>query len=103
MNRSEPPRPGDAAPAQMREAAPPQAGERKPRKGIRSVEIGLGVLDVLARAGGPLALKEISRLTRLSASQAHRYLASLMRRDMVVQDAATGHYDLGVMALRLGL
>jgi DNA-binding IclR family transcriptional regulator len=26
-----------------------------------------------------------------------------MRRDMVVQDAATGHYDLGVMALRLGL
>lgn len=79
-----------------------QAGA-KPRKGIQSVEVGLRVLDVLTRADGALALKDISRLTGLSASQAHRYLASLMRQDMVMQDPTTGRYDLGKAALRVGL
>jgi DNA-binding IclR family transcriptional regulator len=85
-------------------AEPRAAGQGgKPRKGIQSVEIGLRVLDALARADGPLPLKEISRATGLSASQAHRYLTSLSRQEMVVQDAKTGHYDLGHMAIRVGL
>lgn len=82
--------------------AAPEDG-RATRKGIRSVEIGLRVLDALVRADGPLALKDISKVAALSASQTHRYLASLIRSDMVVQDPATGFYDLGNMALRVGL
>jgi DNA-binding IclR family transcriptional regulator len=73
------------------------------RKGIQSVEIGMRVLDAVARAHGALPLKEVSQAAGLSASQAHRYLASLMRSGMVVQDGATGQYDLGSAALRLGL
>jgi DNA-binding IclR family transcriptional regulator len=92
---------GERAPKRAR-AARGQA-DAKPRKGIQSVEVGLRVLDVLTRADGALALKDISRLTGLSASQAHRYLASLMRQDMVLQDPTTGRYDLGKAALRVGL
>lgn len=73
------------------------------RKGIGAMEIGLTVLDVLARATEPLPLKDISRIAGLSASQTHRYLASLMRKEMVIQDPLSGRYDLGKMALRIGL
>jgi DNA-binding IclR family transcriptional regulator len=34
---------------------------------------------------------------------AHRYLTSFVRADMVRQDQVSGHYDLGALALRLGL
>lgn len=73
------------------------------RKGIQSVEIGFHVLNMLARAGKPLALKEISALSDLSSSQTHRYLASLINSNMVVQDPISGRYDLGRMALEIGL
>ncbi len=82
---------------------PPAAGKVTASKGINSVEIGIRVLDVLARANGPLALRDISRLSELSPSQAHRYLASLIRQAMVVQDPNSGHYDLGPTAVRIGL
>lgn len=72
-------------------------------KGINSVEVGIRVLAAMAGAGGPMALREVSRQTGLSPSQAHRYLASLIRQAMVVQDPRTGLYDLGPMAVRIGL
>jgi len=73
------------------------------RKGINSVEVGLRVVDTLAAAEGALALKDISDGSGLSRSQTHRYLTSLVRSGMVTQDQATGLYDLGPMALRVGL
>ena len=81
----------------------PAANGPAGRKGIQSVEIGMRVLEVVAQARGALPLKDISHAAGLSASQAHRYLASLMRAGMVVQDGTSGHYDLGSSALRLGL
>jgi DNA-binding IclR family transcriptional regulator len=84
-------------------AAAPPSDPGKSRKGIQSVEIGLRVLNVLVQAREALPLKDISRTAGLSASQTHRYLTSLMRQEMVVQDPANGRYDLGKMALRVGL
>jgi DNA-binding IclR family transcriptional regulator len=84
-------------------AAAPPSDPGKSRKGIQSVEIGLRVLNVLVQAREALPLKDISRAAGLSASQTHRYLTSLMRSEMVVQDPANGRYDLGKMALRVGL
>ncbi|WP_338577832.1 IclR family transcriptional regulator [Brevundimonas olei] len=73
------------------------------RQGIQSVGIGLRVLDVLASLDGAAALGAIAQASDLSASQAHRYLASLIAAGMARQDAATGRYELGPGALRLGL
>jgi DNA-binding IclR family transcriptional regulator len=72
-------------------------------KGIQSVEIGLKMLEAVGAAGGPASLSALALRAGLSASQAHRYLTSLMAADMVVQHARTGLYDLGPGALRLGL
>lgn len=77
-------------------------GAREP-KGIQSLETGMQVLDALARAPGPLSLKAISEAAGLPPSNVHRYLASFIRAGMVYQDRSSGHYDLGDMALRVGL
>jgi DNA-binding IclR family transcriptional regulator len=72
-------------------------------KGIQSVEIGLKVLTALGAAGGPVSLSVLAQRADLSASQAHRYLSSLMAADMVAQDPQSGLYDLGPGAIRIGL
>lgn len=73
------------------------------RRGIQSVEIGLGVLDALVGLGQASTLSAIAGASDMSASQAHRYLVSLIAVGMARQDPATGRYDLGPAALRLGL
>ena len=73
------------------------------RSGIQSVGIGLRVLDVLASLNGSAALGAIAAASDLSSSQAHRYLASLIAAGMARQDPASGRYELGPGALKLGM
>lgn len=73
------------------------------RKGIQSVEIGIGILEALSDSMVPLSLKEIAGSVGLPPSNVHRYLASFVRTSMVRQDIETGHYDLGSASLRIGL
>lgn len=79
------------------------SAENEPRKGVQSIEHGTGLLDALARAGKGLPLKKLAQEAGMTSSTAHRYLASFIRTGLVRQDAVTGTYDLGDMALRLGL
>lgn len=72
-------------------------------QGIQSVETGFAVLDALVEGAGPMTLGEVARRAALSSSQARRYLVSLVRCGMAVQDSATGCYDLGSRSLRVGL
>ena len=73
------------------------------RRGIQSVEIGLRVLMAVAAQRGAASLTVIAEAAGLSASQAHRYLASLMAAGMVRQEGRSGLYDLDSGAIRLGL
>ena len=75
----------------------------KERAGIQSVEVGFALLDVLARATGPLMLRDLAAAADMSAAKAHRYLVSFQRLGLVMQDAGTTRYDLGPAALKLGL
>ena len=70
---------------------------------IQSIAIAARFLDILAKADGPLALGEIARRTRTGSSTAHRYLQSLVREGLAAQDEVTGHYDLGPVALSIGV
>ena len=74
----------------------------KKRRGIQSVDTGIRLLEVLEKATGPLALKELSAKADMDPSSAHRYLASFARCGLVVQ-GADSRYDFGPLALRLGL
>lgn len=75
----------------------------KERAGIQSVEVGFGLLDVLAKAAGPLMLRDLAAAAGMSAAKAHRYLVSFQRLELVAQDAISTRYDLGPAALKLGL
>jgi DNA-binding IclR family transcriptional regulator len=73
------------------------------RQGIQSLEIGLKVLDTMVSLGEPSPLSVIAQEADLSASQAHRYLTSLINAGMAEQDRSSGRYRVGPAAIRLGL
>ena len=58
---------------------------RSKRRGIQSIDTGIRLLEVLEKAHGPLALKELSAKAELDPSGAHRYLASFVRSGLVAQ------------------
>src|SRR5438067_4014819 len=72
------------------------------RRGIQSIDTGIRLLEVMEKADGPLALKELSAKADLDPSSAHRYLASFVRCGLVRQDP-NARYDFGPLALRIGL
>ncbi len=73
------------------------------RRGIQSIEVGGRLLLALARHGRPLALKDLAQDAAMTAAKAHPYLVSFGKLGLVVQDAASGHYGLGPLAMQLGL
>jgi len=74
----------------------------KPRRGIQSVEIGTQLLVALGRHVAPMALRDLGKAAGVSVGKAHPYLVSYLKVGFVVQDSA-GRYELGPLALQLGL
>lgn len=74
----------------------------KPRRGIQSVEIGTQLLVALGRHVAPMALRDLGKAAGISVGKAHPYLVSFLKVGFVVQDSA-GRYELGPLALQLGL
>lgn len=74
-----------------------------PRRGIQSVGIGFRVLAALASEPEAATLGAVAKRANLSASQAHRYLASLVAAGMAAQNATSGRYELGPQAIQIGL
>jgi DNA-binding IclR family transcriptional regulator len=75
----------------------------RPQRGIQSIEVGGQVLRAMAHAGQPMALKDLSREAGMPAARIHPYLVSFARIGLMAQDAETGRYFLGPLALQLGL
>ena len=72
-------------------------------RGVRSVEVGAHLLDVLAHHSEPLMLRDLARKAGIAPAQAHTYLASLRALDLVEQEPASSRYRLGPAALELGI
>jgi len=73
-------------------------------QGIQSIELGGNVLRALINANGDtLPLRDVAQLAGMSASKARRYLLSFSRIGLVSQEAATGYYGLGPLAIHMGL
>ncbi len=73
------------------------------RRGIQSIEVGGALLRALAHHGRPLALKDLAAEAGMAPAKAHPYLVSFGKLGLVEQDAASGHYGLGALAMQLGL
>lgn len=78
-------------------------GRVKKRLGIQSVEVASRILQALATASRPIPLKDLAKLAHMHPGKAHRYLVSLTRTELVLQDESTGHYGLGAATIALGL
>jgi DNA-binding IclR family transcriptional regulator len=75
----------------------------RPQRGIQSIEVGGQLLHAMAHAGRPMALKDLAREAEMPAAKIHPYLVSFARIGLMQQDAETGRYFLGPLALQLGL
>jgi DNA-binding IclR family transcriptional regulator len=102
-HRSQIRRAGGPATTPRASKAAEKASSDTPRRGIQSVTIGFRVLAALAAEPGPAPLNAIAARASLSASQAHRYLASLVASGMAAQNPASGRYELGPQAIQVGL
>lgn len=71
--------------------------------GVQSVENAAKILRLLGSAPGPLMLKELARAAEMSPSHVHGYLISLLRTGLAQQDDVSQRYDLGPLALQLGI
>jgi DNA-binding IclR family transcriptional regulator len=76
--------------------------EEKARRGIQSVELGSQLLVALARHVAPMALRDLAKAAGMSTGKAHPYMVSFLKVGFVTQDAG-GCYELGPLALQLGL
>jgi DNA-binding IclR family transcriptional regulator len=73
------------------------------QRGIGSVEVGGQLLRVLTESEGPMMLRDLAAAAGMTAPKAHPYLVSFVRLGLVEQDKASGRYELGALALQMGL
>ena len=73
------------------------------QRGIQSIEVGGALLEALADHGHALPLKELAAAAGMSPAKAHPYLVSFGKLGLIAQDAASGRYGLGPLAMQLGL
>lgn len=74
-----------------------------PAQGVQSLETGLEIARLLAASRKPMGVSEIAAALQLSPSSVHRYLVSLSRAGLAEQLSSNGKYDLGPLALHIGL
>ena len=79
------------------------ATKKRKSIGIQSIEVGVPLLAAFLRAPEALPLNALAKSARMTPSKAHKYLASFIRAGLVTQDARSGGYRLGPLALELGL
>jgi DNA-binding IclR family transcriptional regulator len=72
-------------------------------RGVGSIVVGGRLLEVMAAAGRPLMLRDIAAGAMITPAQAHAYLVSYRKLDLVEQVNSSGLYQLGPFALQLGL
>lgn len=70
--------------------------------GVRSVQLALQVLEVVAFAGEPLGVTQIAERVGATKSSVHRHLITFVDYGYLVQDSATTLYSLGAMCQLLG-
>lgn len=72
-------------------------------RGVQSIEVGGRILQALADAEQPMMLRDLARQAGMLPAQAHAYLVSYRKQNLVEQDTTAGRYRLGPFALRLGI
>src|SRR5690606_7010918 len=78
-------------------------GDGPRRRGVEAIETGGRLLAALAAADGPMMLRELADAAQMAPAKAHRYLVSLIRVGLARPLPESGRYDIGPLAIRLGV
>ncbi len=78
-------------------------GEERNRPGIGSVETAAAILGALAEGGGQMPLGALAEAAGMHRAKVHRYLISLTRTGLVAQPERNGAYNIGPLAVSIGL
>lgn len=70
---------------------------------IGSLQVGMGVLDIIASQTHPLKFTEIQELTQITKSNLYKYLNTLTYLDLLHKDKKTGAYTLGPKMIAYGM
>ncbi|KOY82307.1 IclR family transcriptional regulator [Lysinibacillus macroides] len=69
---------------------------------IQSLQIGLNILEILAKEKEPLKFTDIQNLTSMTKSNLYKYLSTLNQFGMVYRNPHTNTYILGHKLVQLG-
>ncbi|WP_066967676.1 IclR family transcriptional regulator [Rhizorhabdus dicambivorans] len=69
--------------------------------GVQSVEVAGAILNAFVEAQRPVNLTEIAKIAGMHPAKMHRYLASLMRTQLIEQDPSTGRFRPGPLTIPL--
>lgn len=72
-------------------------------KGVQSIEVGFSLIRAMMRAETPLPLKQLAADAGMTPSKAHNYLVSFRNIGLVAQEPRHGRYELGALAVELGI
>jgi DNA-binding IclR family transcriptional regulator len=75
----------------------------KEQRGIQSIEVGGRLLLALLDHGAPMTLKDLAQKAEMPPANAHPYLVSFGKLGLIEQTSGSAAYDLGPLALQLGL
>jgi len=75
----------------------------KQSRGIQSIEVGGIAAGAGAKRRTDDAARDLARDAGMAPAKAHSYLVSFCRIGLVERDQATGRYEIGALALELGL
>jgi DNA-binding IclR family transcriptional regulator len=79
-----------------------QGSKKNGSRGVQTIETAGVILNELARARGPLKLRDLAQKAGMVPAQLHPYLVSFRNMKLVEQNEV-GEYQLGPFALHLGL
>jgi len=69
---------------------------------IQALQIGMGILEVIAKHDKPLKFTEIADLTNISKSNLYKYLNTFIQLGILYRDHDMGTYELGSKLIEYG-
>ncbi|WP_209123595.1 IclR family transcriptional regulator [Alkalihalobacillus sp. BA299] len=77
----------------------------EPKKGttIQSLQVGMSIIDMIAKQGRPLKFSDINELTNITKSNLYKYLNTFTQLGILYRDKESGSYILGSKLIEYGM
>lgn len=70
---------------------------------IQSLQIGIGIIDLIANEGRPLKFSEIHEISQITKSNLYKYLNTLTQAGILYREKESGSYILGSKLIEYGM